>query len=106
MRFFVHHVIETPFLPQTAGFPAAMSALVAPAPDVHFFGFLDQVFTEVGMCYADQSFSLFPGGQALQVHAAVLGAQVVHVCAGVGDDAAVSRVGRSAALQLAGLFYS
>ena len=55
------------------------------------------------MCYADQSFSLFPGGQALQVHAAVLGAQVVDVGTGIGDDAAVFQSGTDAALQLAGL---
>ena len=55
------------------------------------------------MCYADQSFGLFPGGQALQVHAAVLGAQVVDVGTGIGDDAAVFQSGTDAAFQLAGL---
>ena len=66
-----------------------MSALVAPAPDVQLFGFGDQLVPEIRVCHADQCLCLFPAGQSLQVHTAVLGAQVVHVCAGVGDDAAV-----------------
>ena len=71
---------------------------------MQFFGFGDQLVPEIGVCHADQCFCLFPAGQSLQVHTAVLGAQVVHVCAGVGDDAAVFQGGTDAALQLAGLF--
>lgn len=48
------------------------------------------------------SFGLFPRGEALEVYTAVLGAQVVHVGAGVGNDAAVCESGSNTALKLAG----
>ena len=56
------------------------------------------------MCHADQCLGLLPGAQALQVHHAVLGHEIVHIGAGVGHDAAVCQGGADAALQLAGLF--
>ena len=55
------------------------------------------------MCNADQCFGLFPAGQALQVHTAVLGAQIVDIGTGIGDDAAGLQRGADAAFDLAGL---
>ena len=71
---------------------------------MQFFGLADQLLAEIRVCHADQSLSLFPGGQTLQVHAAVLGAQVVHVGTGVGNNAAVLQRRTDAALQLAGIW--
>ena len=48
------------------------SALVGLPPDVHLLGGLDQFLPEVGMGDADKSLGPLPGGQALQIHHAVL----------------------------------
>ena len=71
---------------------------------MQLFSLADQLLTEVRVCHADQSLGRFPRGQAVQVHAAILGAQIVHVGAGVGNDAAILQRGTDAAFQLAGLF--
>ncbi len=47
VRLFVHHD-RLHFSRGQQESPRHLSDLFAPAPDVHFFGFLDQVFTEVG----------------------------------------------------------
>ena len=55
------------------------------------------------MCYIDEGFGLLPGGQTLEVDAAVFGAEVMQIGAGIGDDAAVFQRGTDAALELTGL---
>lgn len=44
---------------------------IAISPDFHFFGFFDQVFPEIRMGDADESFSPFPGRSAHKVDHAV-----------------------------------
>ena len=52
--------------------------LVAAAPDVHLLGLFDKLLAEVGVCHIDEGFGLLPGGQTLEVDAAVFGAEVMH----------------------------
>ena len=83
--------------------PQQQLDFIASAPDMQLVCLPDQLLPEVRVCHADQSLCLLPAGETLQVHAAVLGAQVVDIGAGVGDDAAVFQSGTDAALHLAGL---
>ena len=70
---------------------------------MHLLGLFDKLLAEVGVCHIDEGFGLLPGGQTLEVDAAVFGAEVMQIGAGIGDDAAVFQRGTDAALELTGL---
>ena len=70
---------------------------------MHLLGLFDKLLAEVGVCHIDEGFGLLPGGQTLEVDAAVFSAEVMQIGAGIGDDAAVFQRGTDAALELTGL---
>ena len=70
---------------------------------MHLLGLFDKLLAEVGVCHIDEGFGLLPGGQTLEVDAAVFSAEVMQIGAGIGDDAAVFQRGTDAALKLTGL---
>ena len=70
---------------------------------MHLLGLFDKLLAEVGVCHIDEGFGLLPSGQTLEVDAAVFGAEVMQIGAGIGDDAAGLQRGADAALDLAGL---
>ena len=69
------------------------SPLVASSPDVHLFRLGGQLVPEVRMADGNDPFRLFPGGDALEVHHAVFGDEIVDVCPGVGDDGTAGQGG-------------
>lgn len=68
-----------------------------------FSASFDKLLAEVGVCHIDEGFGSSPGGQTLEVDAAVFSAEVMQIGAGIGDDAAVFQRGTDAALELTGL---
>ena len=64
------------------------------SPDVHFVRLRDKLVAELRMSHGNNRLGLLPGGEALEVHAAVLRDKIVNVCTGIGDDGAVRKVGR------------
>ena len=52
------------------------------------------------MSHGNNRLGLLPGGEALEVHAAVLRDKIVNVCTGIGDDGAVRKGGQNAGLQV------
>ena len=67
---------------------------------MHLLGLFDKLLAEVGVCHIDEGFGLLPGGQTLEVDAAVFSAEVMQIGAGIGDDAAVFQRGTDAALAI------
>lgn len=65
-----------------------LSALVGLDPDALLLRVGDKLIAEHGVGNGDQLFRPFPGRAAHQVHAAVLGDDVVRLAAGVGDNVA------------------
>ena len=53
------------------------------------------------MCHIDEGFGLLPGGQTLEVDAAVFGAEVMQIGAGIGDDGAFRQGGPDPGVQRA-----
>ena len=65
-----------------------LSALVGLDPDALLLRVGDKLIAEHGVGNGDQLLRPFPGRTAHQVHAAVLGDDVVRLAAGVGDNVA------------------
>ena len=74
-------------------------ALVVGVPDLLLLSGLDQLLAEVGVGDGDQRLGTLPGGQALQVYAAVFGDHIHGVDAGIGNDAALGQGGTDAGRQ-------
>src|SRR5699024_1217724 len=75
-------------------------SLVGMSPDVHLVRLGDELVAELRMSHGNNRLGLLPGGEALEVHAAVLRDKIVNVCTGIGDDGAVRKGGQNAGLQV------